>query len=327
MTFGYDAFGQVRSSQGIAADTTGGDFRFQGQWLESATGIYNFRARDYDAHTGTFLSRDPVDSTEQQPESLNSYQFGYSNPYLYSDPSGMITITELNASQVINNILQNTQRLALQQARQHVTDAARGVAGEVIKSALKTLLPFDPVTEILDNSKLSGNKFAAILKDSICELIPAPSGVKNRAWFEVDVEPNGNPQTNGFTCGETIPSPEEFTTTYGTYSLLDRNQNPRVDFIFKNRQPFTYDRKPPAYLIGDVKRSVSQIDVGKRQWNAIINYAQPSFRIRNGSRGHQYVPMALYMTLFNDNPARERQVVRQGLRQGVKAEIVSFFDK
>jgi hypothetical protein len=38
--FGYDAFGNVRTTQGIAADSTGGDFRFQGQWLESTTGIY-----------------------------------------------------------------------------------------------------------------------------------------------------------------------------------------------------------------------------------------------------------------------------------------------
>jgi RHS repeat-associated protein len=68
---------------GSLTDTTGGDFRFQGQWLESATGVYHFRARDYDSKTGTFLSRDPIDPNAQAPEALNPYQAMYNNPYVY----------------------------------------------------------------------------------------------------------------------------------------------------------------------------------------------------------------------------------------------------
>jgi RHS repeat-associated protein len=103
--YSYDSFGNIRNQSGSLSDTTGGDFRFQGQWLESATGIYHFRARDYDSKTGTFLSRDPVDPNEQQPEAMNSYQAMYNNPYIYSDPSGQVTLTDLNMSQVIQDIL------------------------------------------------------------------------------------------------------------------------------------------------------------------------------------------------------------------------------
>jgi RHS repeat-associated protein len=107
--FSYDSFGNIRNQSGNLADRTGGDFRFQGQWLESATGIYNFRARDYDSRTGTFLSRDPVDPNSQAPEALNPYQAMYNNAYVYSDPTGMFSITEINASISIQDSLKTTQ--------------------------------------------------------------------------------------------------------------------------------------------------------------------------------------------------------------------------
>jgi RHS repeat-associated protein len=57
-SFQYDSFGNVRSATGTATDVSaaaGGDFRFQGQWLESSTDLYNFRARYYDPETGRFI--------------------------------------------------------------------------------------------------------------------------------------------------------------------------------------------------------------------------------------------------------------------------------
>ncbi|MBC6419192.1 MAG: hypothetical protein GDA44_10635, partial [Prochloron sp. SP5CPC1] len=278
---------------------------------------------------GRFVSRDPVDIVEREPESSNLYQFAYHNPRVYGDPTGAITLNELNAAQSIDRILRNAQRLAFQQIKQELIDTARGVAGEFIKSTLKSLLPFDVSTEFLGGTFLSGNRFDNLLRGHICRLIPTPEGVKNRTWFEVDLHISGNPETNGFRCGESVPTAEEFTQRYGTYSLLDRNQNPRIDFIFKRGGPFTKDRNPPAYLSGDVKRSVSKIIFqGKnRQWKALTNYAQPSYLIKNGNRGHQFVPIILYITLFKDKPAHEKQAIKETLRRGVKLEVISFFNK
>ncbi|WP_377479960.1 MAG: RHS repeat-associated core domain-containing protein [Microcoleus anatoxicus] len=61
--FNYDSFGNLRNASGTAASlpgNAGGDFRFQGQWLDEATGLYNFRARYYDPETGRFMSYDPI---------------------------------------------------------------------------------------------------------------------------------------------------------------------------------------------------------------------------------------------------------------------------
>ena len=59
----YDGFGNGRGTNGPAPTMptgTGGDFRFQGAWFESDSGLYNMRAREYDARMGRFTSRNPL---------------------------------------------------------------------------------------------------------------------------------------------------------------------------------------------------------------------------------------------------------------------------
>jgi hypothetical protein len=46
------------------------------------------RARWYDLTSGTFLTRDPFAGFPRQPYSLHPYQYAYSNPLRYTDPSG-----------------------------------------------------------------------------------------------------------------------------------------------------------------------------------------------------------------------------------------------
>lgn len=58
-----------------------------------------------------------------------------------------------------------------------------------------------------------------------------------------------------------------------------------------------------------------------------MNYAQANWRLKNGHRGHQFVPIAMFVTLYNDNPAHEKEVVKKALKEGIKLEVVSFFDK
>jgi RHS repeat-associated protein len=91
----YDGFGNVVS--GDDGSSQGGDFRFQGQWLEGESGLYYMRARDYDSQTGLFLSRDPIDMQEQGVEAFSPYQFAYGNPLVFSDPTGLFSITEVTA--------------------------------------------------------------------------------------------------------------------------------------------------------------------------------------------------------------------------------------
>lgn len=91
-----------------------------------------------------------------------------------------------------------------------------------------------------------------------------------------------------------------------------------------NWRPFTTDSRTrggdPAFLIGDFKRQVTTIKStgkGSNQWLAINNYA----------RGHQYVPVALYVTLFGSdraNQTREATLKARSARLGVNLQIISF---
>jgi RHS repeat-associated protein len=46
------------------------------------------RARWYDAGAGTFTSVDPFDGFQRMPYSLHPYQYAYSAPTMWTDPSG-----------------------------------------------------------------------------------------------------------------------------------------------------------------------------------------------------------------------------------------------
>jgi RHS repeat-associated protein len=51
-------------------------------------GLVYLRARWYAAGSGTFTSRDPFAGYAQQPYSLHPYQYAYSDPLRWTDPSG-----------------------------------------------------------------------------------------------------------------------------------------------------------------------------------------------------------------------------------------------
>jgi len=90
-TIKYDAFGNVTAASGSAAaipSSVGTDFRYHGMQLDAATGLYHVRARTYDARTGRFTSRDPVDGITMEPERNHPYAYGNSNLHVWTDPSG-----------------------------------------------------------------------------------------------------------------------------------------------------------------------------------------------------------------------------------------------
>ncbi len=93
-TFRYDSFGNELPGSGALPSDTLGDFRFQGMWKD-LTGLYFVRARHYDAETGQFLSRDPAEGQLAAPESFAFYAFANHNPWVYSDPTGEFSLSEL----------------------------------------------------------------------------------------------------------------------------------------------------------------------------------------------------------------------------------------
>ncbi len=80
----YDPYGQVLSAVGTGNTNLG----FTGEHTDP-TGLQYLRARYYDPHTATFLSRDPALGVYPTLSgSWNGYTYAHGNPILYADPSG-----------------------------------------------------------------------------------------------------------------------------------------------------------------------------------------------------------------------------------------------
>ncbi|GAA6619287.1 putative Ig domain-containing protein [Scytonema sp. NUACC26] len=258
--FLYDAFGNILSQVGGNNSAAGGDFRFQGQWLESESGLYHFRARDYDPATGLFLSRDPVDIIETEPESFNPYQFVYNNPYVYSDPTGMFTLVELNASQSIQNQLATIRTATYNQVQNYLRGRIQEATSDLLLQALQSFVPelrgFRTVLDAFgdnNNEKRAGNVFEDLITDKVCNVFgQAGSELLNNIYFETPVERDGNPSGNGFGCN--------------SLDLVDFIKNSgwvtdsRPDYIISPVTPKeNVSTGQKGWLVGDFKLSVNTI--------------------------------------------------------------------
>ena len=82
----YDAFGTLTPQ--IAAPKT--RYLYAGQQFDTATGLYNLRARYYNSMQGRFLSRDSASISFDSPIELNRYAYTANNPTNGYDPTGTI---------------------------------------------------------------------------------------------------------------------------------------------------------------------------------------------------------------------------------------------
>ena len=80
--YDYDAYGNALTS------TSGTQILYSGQLLDSATGLYNLRARNYDPTTGRFTSFDSFLGNRFDPTSLPRFLYGGDNPISNIDPTG-----------------------------------------------------------------------------------------------------------------------------------------------------------------------------------------------------------------------------------------------
>jgi len=82
VTIGYCPFGETRYSTGSLPT----DRLFTGQQQIAGIGLYNYKARFYDAYLNRFISADTV--TPGGPQGLNRYAYSNNNPINYNDPTG-----------------------------------------------------------------------------------------------------------------------------------------------------------------------------------------------------------------------------------------------
>ena len=89
-SYSYTPFGELLS--GANARTT--FYAYNGESYDSATGMVNLRARQYEPGVMRFNQRDIIKGDQSAPISLNRYLYCENNPVNYIDPSGK-SIAEL----------------------------------------------------------------------------------------------------------------------------------------------------------------------------------------------------------------------------------------
>ncbi|MBE9010916.1 hypothetical protein IQ250_11925 [Pseudanabaenaceae cyanobacterium LEGE 13415] len=304
--FAYDSFGEMRSSSGQLANSngTGGDFRFQGQWLESATGIYHFRARDYDSKTGTFLSRDPVDPNEQQPEAMNPYQAMYNNPYVYSDPSGMITMSEISVSNVIMRALNGLKSYTAQQIKDQIKDGATEYVGGAVFRAITDLIPADIAEQKLHpygKGKRPAYALEDLLVGAFCQFF-GELGFTQNLWFGLAFK-NDRPYKPGVQCspdGEIASIPNPGGGIQG------------ADYAFKATSPTSGARD--GYIIGDIKLGVD--DMYKKYITEKDKSGQLK-AINTFAKKYQHIPVTAFITYEDGSSNAKQKLKKTSLRDGV----------
>jgi RHS repeat-associated protein len=127
----YDSFGKVLSETN---STLGDRFKYTGRELDSTTGLYYYRARWYDTHTGRFASEDPI-----------GFSAGDSNLRRYvgnavtgaTDPSGLdeIKIGVLELPQA--------KREEAEQLIMGLIDSAKKNGGERVEEKIEEILSAD----------------------------------------------------------------------------------------------------------------------------------------------------------------------------------------
>ena len=299
-TFAYDSFGRLRSSTGSAAGAAGGDFRFHGEWLEAATGLYYVRARDYDPHTGRFLSRDAALPTKDLPESTNPYLFAFANPQVYRDPTGQFGIVSVNISMSIRGILSGMRATAFHIIREKVREEVSEAIGQVVVKSFGAVIPVYMSSPIgwLDNSVPEfWLKFERGVQRAICFFFRDPPWV----WFEPSFsEKDGRPLADGWSC----PVP---TKVGKTGSIVGGRQ---PDFYVKQGRPTRGGR---GLVTGEIKASISAFYT---RWFVPSNllYDPEQWRaIRKHAKGWQGAPFVVLVAWHGGRQAEWQRLIREGL--------------
>ncbi len=84
----YDGFGNIIATTVGTTPAPDNPLLFQGQYLDTATGLYYMRARNYDPTTGRFTQRDPVLPEAGTPV-VSPYVFAGDQPTVNGDATGM----------------------------------------------------------------------------------------------------------------------------------------------------------------------------------------------------------------------------------------------
>jgi len=311
----YDAFGN--SLNGVnPSSAAGGEFGFHGAWRDSETGLYHMRARSYDAVTGRFTTPDSATPNPQAPETYEPYSFANNNPHLYSDPTGLFTLTEINVSINIQNNLQRLKTVVIQQARRKAIEDIKEFAVRSFVDQLEELLPIygpaDPSSLIRSiGAGDVGTLFQNTVLGTLKSVLPTDS-----LWIEPTIDVDG-----------VVLRSHLLDVSPDAIQAVATSTKPKAvpDFLINTENPRT-DRSSTTWLVGDVTLTANRlykkyVDPArqKNQWNAITNHAE-----------HYGLRISLFLTFYpggpHVSPALQAKVGKEALEDGTFVFILSLKD-
>ncbi len=155
-TYCYDAFGNLLKSKG----STKNCYRYCGEQFDETTGLYYLRARYMDTSTGRFISQDTYQGTINDPVSLHKYLYCRSNPVMNIDPSGYLTVEDLEVGTTGEAILDVSYQMSNQSAMRigmKILAVAVTIFNIVLATYIITDVLLDNVSGIADGSTNSSD--------------------------------------------------------------------------------------------------------------------------------------------------------------------------
>ncbi|MEZ4327746.1 MAG: MopE-related protein [Polyangiales bacterium] len=295
----YDAFGDVLS--GDVSDELGGDFGFQGMWRDP-TGLYYVHARMYDPAVGRFLTRDLAEGDPQDVESWIAYAFAANNPSMFTDPTGLFTISGQMAAANVRQVLSQVARNGLaQRVRYQIKQEIQEAVGELILDALVGLLMSQIPGMSGAASTLSpmdaGNVLESVIESALCQNMP--NAASQYMFLEVPIGNNGAPGGPGFRCG--VRPPNGGSRRRG----VNFRSHSFPDFLISTYVPTDLERSKTSmrksFVAGDVKLRPSTIRTSRKQFRRLVAH---------GAR-YSYGPVVAYLSLFKFTPRDVQRITRR----------------
>jgi RHS repeat-associated protein len=268
--FDYDAFGAVQSATGPAASLPAdGDFRHHGMWLDP-TGLYHVRNRTYDANTGRFTSRDPVEAGDGEPEAWMPYVANRGNPHVWRDPEGLFTLAGISVSLNIREGGNIVQTYTTEEAREAILEGLGSAVGGLIVNAIEGLLPAS-----VPNPIPSGAEFGQEASISLCDALPALATGLTGLHLDAPIGSDGKPLGEGLNC----PHGLTVTGLIAGLAALPGGGDTTPDFIYSQRSLVNSvaNGHSRSFLVGDFKRQINanypSQDGRRNQLNAMTQHA------------------------------------------------------
>jgi RHS repeat-associated protein len=178
----YDAWGNEIGRDG----TTAVEHLYRGEQFDPNLGWYYLRARYMDPAQGRFASLDPFAGFSSDPMSLHKYLYAHSDAVNGIDPSGLMTLTEIQTTtnvqallsvvrtsaggQVRNAAFRRLGQLAQEQVGKIAKEVLEEVAEEILLDGLVSVIPEGPRTVRYDKDKKRVLDFLVVSGDFVADI-------------------------------------------------------------------------------------------------------------------------------------------------------------